>query len=183
MERNIGRFLIAGLFLMVLTSVECSAQLVTSFEQLQLLVKPGDNILVTDASGKTTKGRLVDLSSASMGLVVGGTRRNLFQTDVREIRQWRRDSLKNGALIGTAVGGGIATLALASSGGCDCPETAIAAVALAAGMGVGIGVGLDALIPTKQLIFFNPNRSSAGKFQIKPILNQSNRGVKIAFSF
>jgi len=33
------------------------------------------------------------------------------------------------------------------------------------------------------MIFFNQSKGSAGKFQIKPILNRSNKGVKVAFSF
>src|SRR5262245_6521918 len=116
MKLNAGRLLTGGLFLIVLTSIECSAQLVSSFQQLQLLVRPGDNIYVTDSMGQTTKGRIADLSPSSLGLVVKGVRRDLLQADVREIRQWRSDSLKNGALIGAGVGGGLAVAGLA--GGC-----------------------------------------------------------------
>ena len=182
MKNKAGRILAVVFFLMFLTSVECSAQLVSSFEQLQLLVKPGDNIYVTDAAGVTTKGRIAELSPSSLGLVVKGSRRNLSQTDVHEIRQGRGDSLWNGALIGAAVGGGLTAIAVTAV---DCCYTfgadAYGAVAYSAGIGAAIGVGLDALIPSKQLIF-NKSRS-AGKFQIKPILNRSDKGVKVAFSF
>jgi hypothetical protein len=184
MKFNAGRLLISGLFLVVVASMECSAQQVSSFEQLQLLVKPGDNIYVTDSSGQTTKGRIAELSPSSLGLVVKGVRRNLSQIDVREIRQWRGDSLKNGTLIGAAVGGGIAALGLASGcryDGCSAGEV-FGVFTLSTGLGAAIGVGIDALIPAKQMIFWNPNRTS-GKLQIQPILDRSNKGVKVAWSF
>src|SRR5262245_53769793 len=73
MRLNARKLLMGGL-LIVVTSMECSAQLVSSFEQLQLLVKPGDNIYVTDSLGKTTKGRIAELSPSSLGLVVKGMR-------------------------------------------------------------------------------------------------------------
>jgi len=183
MKNKAGRILAVVFFLMFLTSVECSAQLVSSFEQLQVLVKPGDNIYVTDAAGDTTKGRIAELSPSSLSLVVNGKRRDLAQTDVREIRQWRSDSLKNGALIGAGVGGGLAAIAIAAIDCYGCGAEAVGAIAYSAGIGAAIGVGLDALIPSKQMIFFNQSKGSAGKFQIKPILNRSNKGVKVAFSF
>jgi hypothetical protein len=183
MKGKAGRILAVGFFSMFLTSMECSAQLVSSFEQLQILVKPGDNIYVKDATGSTIKGRIADLSPSSLSLVVKGQRQAFSQIDVHEIRQWRGDSLKNGALIGAAVGGGITLISFAAYPCYDCGAEVVAGVALSAGIGAAVGVGLDALIPSKQLIFFNPSRSTAGKFQIKPILNRSNKGVKVAFSF
>jgi len=50
------------------------------------------------------------------------------------------------------------------------------------GIGAAVGARFDALIPKKRTIFRNPNRS-AGRFQIRPILNRSDKGVKVAFSF
>jgi hypothetical protein len=43
-----------------LISVECGAQQATSFEQLQVLVNPGDNVYVTDLLGKSNKGRIIE---------------------------------------------------------------------------------------------------------------------------
>src|SRR5215475_2929139 len=42
-----------------------SQHIATSFEQLQVLVKPGSKISVIDFTGKKTKGKIVDLSSSS----------------------------------------------------------------------------------------------------------------------
>jgi len=120
MKGKAGGILAVGVISILLTAVECSAQFVSSFEQLQVLVKPGDNIYVTDTAGVTTKGRIEELSSSSLGLVVKGKRRDLTQTDVREIRQWRSDSARNGAMIGAASVGGLIAVLWISAGGCDC---------------------------------------------------------------
>jgi hypothetical protein len=182
MKLNAGRLLM-GTLLIALTSMECSAQLVSSFDQLQTLVRPGQNIYVTDSSGKTTRGRIAELSPSSLGLVVKGVRRDLAQADVREIRQWRADSLQNGTVIGAAVGGGLATALVVAACTYECPAgPVVAAIAISTGLGAGIGLGLDALIPAKQMIFWNPNRTSR-KLQIRPVLDRSNKGVKVAFSF
>src|SRR5262245_33372220 len=83
--------------LLFLVAGECAAQQASSFDVLQVLVKPGDNVYVTDLAGQTTKGRIADLSSSSLGLIVKGVRTDWKQADVLQIRQWRSDSLKNGA--------------------------------------------------------------------------------------
>ena len=183
MKRN-GWIFLAGFLMLLLVAMECSAQQATSFDQLPLLVKPGDSVYVTDFSGNTVKGRISQLSSTSLGLTVNGKRRDLLQTDVSYIRQWRSDPLKNGALIGLGVGAGLGTFlvvyACSYEGGCG-PE-AVAGVFTTAGIGTAIGVGLDALIPAKQTIYQNQNRISR-KVHFAPILNRKDKGVKVAFSF
>jgi hypothetical protein len=183
MKRN-SSVLFVVVFLM---AMECSAQTATSFEQLQLLVKPGDSVYVTDSSGNTVKGRISQLSSTSFGLTVNGQRRDLLQTDVWQIRQWRNDSLKNGALIGLGVGAGLGTVGAIgcwSAEGESCGAAAVGLIGLAGGIGAAIGVGLDALIPAKQTIYQNytSNRTS-GTFRVAPIVNRKDKGIKVAFSF
>src|SRR5262249_31537987 len=63
-----NRVLAVGFFMMALITVGCSAQQGSSFEQLQLLVRPGDNIYVTDRTGVTTQGRIAELSPSTLGL-------------------------------------------------------------------------------------------------------------------
>ena len=186
MQPNIFRLMVLGFFLMFWMPVDCLAQLVSSFTQLQVLVKPGDKIYVTDFAGRTTTGRIEELSQSKLSLIVAGARRDWLQTDVREIKQWRGDSLKNGALIGAATGGGITTVALAAichDGGCEGDGGIIAgSIAVYTGIGAAVGVGIDALIPHKQTIFRNENRSAA-KIQVRPVVNRLNRGVQVEFSF
>ena len=184
MKPNGATLFLVG-FAMLVISMECSAQTADSFEQLQVLVKPGDNVYVTDSTGQTTKGRISQLSATSLGLTVNGARRDLVQNDVYEIRQWKHDSLANGAIIGGSIAGLLSAIAAvaACSEGCRGQGGDVALFILAfTGMGAGIGTGIDALVPSKQTIFKNPGRSS-GKLQIRPIINRSNKGVRVAFSF
>ena len=88
MKPNGATLFLVG-FAMLVISMECSAQTADSFEQLQVLVKPGDNVYVTDSTGQTTKGRISQLSATSLALTVNGARRDLVQNDVYEIRQWK----------------------------------------------------------------------------------------------
>ena len=81
-----------------------AAQEASSFEQLQLQVGPGDNVTVTETDGRTSSGRIIDLSPSSLDISVNGSVRQLSETDVSEIRQRRGDSLANGAITGTLAG-------------------------------------------------------------------------------
>ena len=182
MKRNIRTLSVVSFMLMLALSLETSAQQVSSFEQLQLLVKPGDNIYVTDFVGKTTKGRIASVSDSSLELTVDGVRRDWIQKDVREIRQWRGDSLRNGALIGAGAGVGWAALGIALECNCEVAQ-ATAGILFLGGLGAAIGAGIDALIPSKQTIFLNKNQGSTRRFEIRPILNRSHKGAKVAFSF
>jgi hypothetical protein len=54
----------------------------SSFEQLQLLVKPGDNIYIGDFGGNTSKGKIVKLNRSTLSVTVNGLKRDLPQSDV-----------------------------------------------------------------------------------------------------
>src|SRR5262245_1025966 len=164
--------------------LESSAQQASSFEQLRLLVKLGDSIYVTDAGGKTEKGRIAELSNSSLSVTFNGVRRNLAQSDVVEIKQWRHDSLKNGAGIGAVTGlvFGILTVAVGCEGDCGAGLGA-AVLGIYTGLGAGIGVGVDALIPTKETVFRNANRNSSTRIRFQPVLNRSSKGVLVSISF
>jgi hypothetical protein len=108
--------LLVSAALLLVAPLKVSAQVVaTSFEELRALVKAGDTIYVTDASGRRTKGRLGELSASSLELLVRKAgpdgretlvpQARLSEGDVRQILLERRDSLRNGTLIGLAVGG------------------------------------------------------------------------------
>ena len=54
-----GAWILVPIVLQMVLAPPVSAQdVATSFEQLRSLVKPGDTVSVTDASGRRTKGRL-----------------------------------------------------------------------------------------------------------------------------
>ena len=186
--------------LLVMTPLETSAQVVaTSFEELQSLVKPGDSIDVTDASGRKTKGRLGELSASSLELLVrktGSDARETFvpqarlgERDVQQIRLERRDSLWNGTLIGFAPGAAIGMFMLFFGAGCDCytiesrAPIALGTVLFAGGIGAGIGAAIDASMIERRTVYFQaPSRRSSG-LHVSPLLLKSAAGIQMFVRF
>ena len=79
-------------------------EVATSFEELRFLVEPGETVTVTDANGRESSGKIAELSTSSLGLLMNKTRRDLQESEVMVIRQRRPDSLANGAKWGFAAG-------------------------------------------------------------------------------
>jgi hypothetical protein len=185
--RNAAAALVIIAFVLFFISPNAEAQEAQSFEQLKVLVKPGDRIYVTDSTGTVTKGRITALSTSTLTLLANKNSRELSEKDISRIRQWRHDSLKNGALIGMGVGVGLGALGTAAFCGdswydCNAGEV-IGLVAVYAGIGTAIGVGIDALIPSKQTIYVGGARTALNRIKVKPILDRSHKGVAMAFSF
>lgn len=170
---------------LVLSPSPAAAQEARSFEQLQLLVKPGDRIFITDSAGKVTEGKVAGLSKSALRLTSKSATKDWAESDVLKIRQWRHDSLKNGALIGTGVGFGIglASVLAFCDEWVDCGGEAVGAVAIYTGIGAGVGLGIDALIPAKQTIYVGGAQASVSRIRVKPLVGKSRKGVAIAFSF
>ena len=137
---------------------DAGAGVAASFEQLQVLVKPGHTVTVTDA-GSHVAGRIDRLSSSALSLVVNGRRLDFGEMDVAAIRQRRRDSLSDGALRGLGAGAGFAALLILTCGQCDwraAPGRAASVIGFSSAMGTGIGVGADALVRHEQTIYRRP---------------------------
>lgn len=159
--------------------------IVSSFDQLAVLVKPGDKISVVDVSGRETEGRIGTLSRDAMTLVTEAGPRVLGEADVAKIRQRRGDSLRNGAIIGavaaTAYFLTAAALLSDSDGGEVIVGTAVAGGVLFAGMGAAAGAGIDALIARRQVIYQKPaGRSRVG---VLPMFRHGRRGAAVSVTF
>ena len=146
-----------------LAATEASAQQASSFDELHLLVKPGDEIIVMEPGGAAAKGRIDELSSSSLRLRMKGSVRDLAEADVLEIRQRRDDSLRNGARNGAWIGLGLGVLgSIAACQGIinrsGCAVAAFPIVGFYVGISAAIGVGIDALITRPQTIYRNPAR-------------------------
>jgi ABC-type Fe3+-hydroxamate transport system substrate-binding protein len=159
--------------------------LASSFEQLQVLVKSGDTVSVTDSAGREMSGRITSLSPSSLVLLVDGVQRDLSESEVGMVRQRRQDSLGNGAKWGLGIGAGLglaAGLAIASeyseARGAYIPILAL----VYGGIGAGVGAGMDALILSNQVIYFKPPRSSA-RVTVSPLVTPERKGVLFAFGF
>jgi len=188
-----------ALVLIGLDPREASAQLVaTTFEELQKLVKRGDTLDVTEASGRKTKGRLGELSPSSLELLVrktGPDGREAFvpqvrqsELDVMQILLEHRDSLWNGVLIGAAVGAGpwLLTGALAAasgSGSCGSDSNVCPYVALFTGpIGTGIGALIDASIKRRTTVYYRASGQQS-HMQVSPLLSKSVAGVVVVMQF
>jgi hypothetical protein len=188
MRRHVGsdrRWMSAALWLltMALASRAEAQGIAASFDQLRLLVRPGDTVSVTDTTGREVTGKIVALSSSSLALTIDRTRRELTEPDVTTIRQRRNDSLANGAKWGLGVGVCLPLVLLALSGADDI-DAGFTAVVIAAygGMGAGIGVGIDAMITGRQVIYERPARSAA-TLTISPMLTDTRKGVSVSMRF
>jgi len=175
-----------GVLLLGIPSVARGQQVAGSPEQLQGLLTPGALVTVTSANNGEISGRVADLSSLSLTLLVGDQRRDVPVGEIRMIRERRRDSLINGAVFGALVG--VAGTALAFAGatcdGCSWdPEWYPAAMAaLVGGIGAGVGVGIDALVRREQLIY-SVQGTSSSVIRIAPLSGGQLKGVRVSIAF
>ena len=158
----------------------------SSFDQLSVLVKPGDKITVVDLAGREAEGRIGMLSRDRLTLVTRAGPREVGEGDVAQIRQRRGDSLQNGAIIGAAAGAGygLALLALAMSiddGGGPIPVGVVTGMVVFTGMGAAVGAGIDALITRRQVIYRKP--PGENKFSVSPLFGRGRRGAAVTVKF
>jgi hypothetical protein len=157
----------------------------SSFDQLGVLVQPGDKISVVDVTGREAEGRIGKLSRDMLTLVTEAGPRQFGEVDVAKIRQRRDDSLTNGAIIGAAAGTAYFLTMVALLGDSDGGEvivsTAVAGGVLFAAMGAGAGAGIDALITRRQVIYQKP--AGGNRVSVSPLFGHGRRGAAVTVSF
>ena len=165
----------------------------TSPTDLQKLLKPGEVLVVIDDKGERTTGALSDLSSSTLTLQVSRERRGWLIPDgavAPEQRQFalgsvtridRRDSLKEGTLLGLAAGFG---LALYTGRLCDsedfCNATAILSFSALIG-GPVIGTLVDHAITTP--IYRAPTGRWTASLALSPGLRRQGGGISVRLAF
>jgi hypothetical protein len=75
-----------------------------TFEELARRTSPGELIYVVDLAGRETRGRVAMLSGGGLTVTADGSRREFRAADVQRIDGRRRDSVRNGVLIGAGAG-------------------------------------------------------------------------------
>jgi hypothetical protein len=122
-------------------------------------------VYVLDDRGVEVSGTLVRLDPDSILLLIGGVEHRLEAARVRRIDR-RGDSLRNGALIGAAVG---VAMGLLAAGMSDCPGTdpgggcagtRAAALVLSTGIYAAVGAGIDALVVGRTTVYEAPTASA-----------------------
>jgi hypothetical protein len=180
--RHVARIAAA---LILATATAEAQELAGTFDQLRVLVKRGDTLTVIDQTGQRVSGKVVSLSNSVLDLTVAGTPRQFLSTDVNTIEKRGADSLRNGALIGFAIGGGIGAAAIAALAGT--PDGSVGPfVALGflmyGGIGAGIGTGFDALIEGRRVIFARSG-SAGTTFSVGPIVSRERKGARVSLRF
>ena len=173
-------FSLTLLLLIVASATPAAAQTARSFEQLAVLVESGNRITVTDSAGRERTGRIIDLTLTALGLLTVGARHEFRESHVDTISQVRQDMLRNGAWFGLAVGAAIgATYFIPKYDIAD--RYAAMSFGLWAAAGTGVGVGLDALVPSRQVIY-QPTGTARG-VTVAPLLSSDRRGLAVSFGF
>jgi hypothetical protein len=186
MKRYMAAMMTVGLATALWGTPPAAAQQVSSFEQLQVLVKPGDTVTVTDMTGTTTKGKIESVTAESLRLSANDIVREFSQKDARLVQHRKSDSLKNGAIIGAVTGGGAAAVmvgVLCAAFG-DCPVAGVVGyIGAFAAVGAGAGVGVDALITSRHTLYQSPGTAALNRFQVKPLISADKKGAAVSFSF
>jgi hypothetical protein len=159
----------------------------TSYQELKLLVRPGDAVTLVDSTGQKVSGRITDLSASALAMTVDGRSREWRETEVSTITQRRQDSLTNGALIGLGVGAASAAVGgavWAANTVADDTNAGDVAVVLAfyGGIGAAIGVGVDAMI-TKHYVIFDRRPGSGVTVSVAPQLGFGRAGARLSIGF
>jgi hypothetical protein len=151
----------------------------TSFTDLKFVVRPGDRVMVVDQSGLETVGRISELDAAALTIASkAGSVVRFREEDVVLIRQPKQDSVRNGMVIGGAIGAGIGLLAeLSCEGYCGQPGFLTLDSAI---WGVGIGVFADVLQKTPRAIYRHGPVHDARSVSVTPLVGRHAAGTQIA---
>jgi hypothetical protein len=170
-----------AVFVILSPSPAPAQTIANSFEELQTVLKKGQTVIVTDASGQRVKGKVADVSPSSLVVLIPEAR-TFAEGTVTEIRA-AADSLRNGALIGVGVGvgAGVAVILAKCDNGPDC-SYALKVGAGYAGIGAAIGAGIDALVNKAGRVLYR-SRQQTRSLTLSPLLGKDRQGALVSVRF
>ena len=153
----------------------------TSLRDLQFLVAPGDRIVIVDAAGAETKGRISKLDGSTLSIKSGGGERRFGEEDLVVIRQRNRDSVLNGVLIGAAVGAGLGLISELSCAAMDedCPYNGLVTIG-GAMWGTFAGATVDLLHRTQRDVFRRAPGPASKSLTVSPLVAHRGAGAQVA---
>jgi hypothetical protein len=169
----------------------CAAQKpVTSFDQLDTRLKPGDTVWVTDAQGREIKGTIESLGPDGISLADDGAS-PIAASDVKAILKQRDVASVIGAWTGFIAAGGYGVALWASDPESCATEPGMCVIGvlgyggLGALVGWGIGWGIDAARDSKREVYRAPGTSGSpqSRVSIAPVVTRRAKGVTVSFSF
>jgi hypothetical protein len=166
-----------AVFVILAPSPAPAQTVANSFEALRQVLKKGQTVVVTDASGQRTKGKVAGVSPSSLVVLIPEAR-SFPEGTVTEIRA-ATDPLSNGALIGAVIGTGLAMWDYLI----DPSEPGNAAVfTVAIGVGTAVGAGIDALVNGGEKLLYAPPRRTR-RLMIAPVLGKDRQGARVSVRF
>jgi len=182
-ERRIQCWVILLAVLLGLPGDALAQEVAESFTDLrrQQILSVGDTVWVAyveEGGGPAhdVKGWFLDATDSSLTVLADQTELLIEAENVRRITRERRGPLWDGALIGAAVGGGVATLL--SWGFADDASDQLAIIAVYAAGGAGIGLGIDALVKERKIVFLDPALTGAlRRIEVAPLISKERKGM------
>jgi hypothetical protein len=158
---------------------------VPGFEAVAHQLEAGNDVIVTDTGGKTTRGEIKQASETVLVIRVKDQDLSIHSSDVVRIAR-PSHSIRKGALIGLAAGFTFGAVAAASSG-CDItcfsrPIGVLAIGGLFGAIGTGVGAVVGAGIAHEHVIF---ERAGTGRAQtsVTPVIARPAAGLMVAITY
>ena len=184
MRNAVVLIVLVGLVSPAVASAQTQA-IATSFDQLRVLVRPGNTVTVTDAAGNETRGKVLAVSGASLELSVDGTPRSWAESQVRVVSQQRHSfgaGARRGFFIGAVIGG-VGGGAVAGGFGASAGETvgfALMSAGAYGALGAGIGVVVSALHRGSHVVYAGRPTSP---ISVAPVVLNHRKGVALSLRF
>lgn len=175
------RPVVLGALVLALAATVQAQELASNFDQLRVLVKPGDVIHIRDNNGQNVGGRLVDLSPDALRLLVNGSTREFNASDVDVVTAARHGNTANGAKYGLATGAGVGTLIMfLAFDHCNnqCVPYLLTGALVYGGIGAGLGAGFSAMSTSQRVIFARPAAQHA-RMTIAPVVDRTHAGAML----
>lgn len=165
-----ARYMAMAVMVAVLSGRADAQELASDLNQLR--VKPGDVLTVTDTGGQRVQGRLTQLDNLGIVLELRDKQKRHFDGHMVATIE-KRDSKKNGALIGLATGFGLGALTYFVY-----PPSAPVMALFCGGIGAAVGTGIDALIRRQRVIY----AKSKTTVSVAPVIDRHRKGVVFTLS-
>ena len=140
-----------------------------------------ETIYVTDDTGRQTEGKLLKFDTDSLVMLVDGTEQRFDAQRVLRIEK-RGDSVKNGALIGGALGLLFSGIAMGiadcptEDGSGSCTGSKVAGFVIGTGLYTAMGAGIDAMIVRRTRVY-----DAGHQVAIRSIHNGPQLAVRVSW--
>jgi hypothetical protein len=179
------RLLATGLLALASAATSRAGEPARTMAALEEKVQPGTQVDVVDRQGRILRGDFVRADDEGVLVTLYGEGRRVPAGDVMSVTR-PGDSLKNGALIGAAVGAIGAFGAFIDNGeatGCGRTATAckVGFAALSLGFYTGVGVLVDRAVKGRDVVYRAP--ADRLSWSVTPHPVPRGAGVRLALSF